>query len=163
MNLFVLAGGLLLLAAMVRLMNASRPFDRFPVPDPVVVTSRFGPRTLNGVAGFHAGLDLRAAIGTPLVSIGAGVVRTVSRGSRAGLFVEIDGTGPWATFRWSYMHLSEAFVGVGQLVELGDVVAASGDSGSPGQPHLHLELHLQAGGPAFDPLTVLPLGLHTFK
>jgi murein DD-endopeptidase MepM/ murein hydrolase activator NlpD len=61
-----------------------------------------------------------------------------------------------AGFESLYLHLSEVEpdVVVGAMVEGGQVIAKSGNTGRSTGPHLHYELHLD--GTALDPLALLP-------
>jgi murein DD-endopeptidase MepM/ murein hydrolase activator NlpD len=43
--------------------------------------------------------------------------------------------------RAGFAHLSETVAQVGARVATGDVIAYTGDSGAPGQPHLHFTLN----------------------
>ena len=69
--------------------------------------------------------------------------------------VDMERTSSWkrtvaSRFRWG--HLSETWVGVGQHVEVGDEIGATGNTGSSTGPHLHLRIH---SGGAVDPMSFL--------
>ncbi|MGP1256148.1 MAG: M23 family metallopeptidase [Kiloniellales bacterium] len=109
-----------------------------PLPD---ISSGYGPR--NG--GWHAGIDLPAPIGTPVLAVGAGIVARASghptfgrvilqrlgSGSRSGL-------GIYAV----YAHLETFAVQRGQLVAPGTVIGTVGNSGRSSGPHLHFSILL---------------------
>jgi murein DD-endopeptidase MepM/ murein hydrolase activator NlpD len=108
---------------------------------PLVVTSRFGPRgaitTPDGRVlppGFHSGIDLRAAVGTPLFSPVDGVVLAVESGSAGRILRIEDADGG----RVSLVHLDRIDVARGERVSAGQLVGATGNSGGVA-PHLHLE------------------------
>src|SRR5437588_1472315 len=109
--------------------------------------SRFGPRG----AGFHAGVDILAASGTPVAAAASG--RVTWAGYRVGgwgLLVTIahrDGV------RTMYAHLSRVDVRVGQRVRTGAHVGLVGATGDATGPHLHFEVRLR--GAAVDPLPTL--------
>lgn len=87
----------------------------------------------------HRGLDLRASIGTTVIAAAAGTVLHVRGpdGNGGGKRIAIShGNG----FQTNYMHLSQFLVKAGQKVKAFQPIAKSGDSGSPGQPHLHYEV-----------------------
>lgn len=136
-------------------MLARKPFKLHPVDAPV--SSRFGTRTdpVDGTPGtFHNGIDYAAPIGTPARSIGSGRVVAVSEDSRSGRFVIVEGQGPWAAWSWSYSHLSQSYVRVGDNVAEGEHIADTGDTGRVTGPHLHFVV--KRGGALVDPSTVLP-------
>jgi murein DD-endopeptidase MepM/ murein hydrolase activator NlpD len=54
-----------------------------------------------------------------------------------------------------YMHLSKIGVTEGQMVEKGDVIATSGDTGYAGNPHLHLTVRIWEI--AIDPMKFLEI------
>lgn len=117
---------------------AQVPGASAPVALPGAVTSAFGWRSdpFTGRAQFHAGTDIRMAYGQGVQAVAGGKVTSVSERSGYGLTVVIDhGNG----LETRYAHLSGATVREGEMVEAGQVVAQSGNSGRSTGPHLHLE------------------------
>jgi murein DD-endopeptidase MepM/ murein hydrolase activator NlpD len=111
-----------------------------------MVTSPFGPRWL----GFHAGVDIGAPKGTPVIAAHRGRVTWAGwRGGGWGRLVVVAGDG----IRILYAHLSRVEVTVGQALTVGDELGLVGRSGEATGPHLHFEVRL--GGAAVDPLPVL--------
>lgn len=105
---------------------------------PGKVTSPFGWRAdpFTGRPQFHAGTDVRMAYGQGVQAVAGGRVTSVGDRSGYGLTVVIDhGNG----LETRYAHLSGASVREGDMVEAGQVVAQSGNSGRSTAPHLHLE------------------------
>ena len=103
-------------------------------------TSGFGLRVspLSGVAGeFHWGQDFAAACGTRVYAADAGVVRAVGwHPWGGGNRVEIDhGNGLITT----YNHLEGIAVKKGDSVQVGEVIAKVGTTGSSTGCHLHFE------------------------
>ncbi len=95
----------------------------------------------------HAGDDFAAPVGTPAHAMSTGTVIFAGQQSGYGTKLEIrywDGTVSW------YGHMSEIDVEVGDTVEPGEVVGATGNTGRSTGPHLHLEIHPD-GGSAIDP------------
>ncbi len=100
------------------------------------LTSRFGARVspFTGRRQMHAGLDIAAASGTPIVAPARG--RAIFAGNKGplGRALVIDhGFGVKTT----YGHTSAIFVKAGQTVERGQKIAAIGNSGRSTGPHLH--------------------------
>ena len=98
--------------------------------------AHFGvPAALGG--SIHTGLDLRAAIGTPVLAPAPGVLRRRWFGSGTGTNVELQHDG----FTTRYRHLSGVLLPVGSPVALGQAFAKSGASGTlVTGPHLHFEV-----------------------
>ena len=115
---------------------------QLPLND-AVRTSDFGWRW----GRLHAGDDFAVPIGTDLVSMSSGTVTFAGEESGYGVLVKIrywDGTTSY------YAHMSGISVADGDIVEPGDVVGQSGNSGHSTGPHLHLEIHPDDGA-AVDP------------
>lgn len=96
-------------------------------------------RILGGVPGRpHAGLDIAAPGGTPVLSPADGVVRMANdRMSLEGNLVMIDhGFGLTSSF----LHLSRNDVVVGERVKRGQQIGAIGTTGRSTGPHLHWAL-----------------------
>jgi len=102
----------------------------------------------------HTGLDMKMAIGTPIVAAASGRVMLSEMVAIRGGFVLID--HGWGIYT-GYAHLSERYVVPGQWVKQGDVLGLSGLNGRSSGAHLHWEV--MAGGVWVDPLTFLDLGL----
>lgn len=109
-----------------------------------VRTSGFGWRW----GRMHEGEDFAAPTGTDLVAMSSGTVTFAGRESGYGSLVKIrywDGTTSY------FAHMSSISVEDGEVVEPGEVVGQSGNSGHSTGPHLHLEIHPDDGD-AVDPL-----------
>jgi len=106
-----------------------------------VVRSSFGRRSdpFSGESAVHAGVDLSAAVGTPVKVTADGVVEIVTTSGRYGRLVVVDHGGGLQTF---YGHLSHFLVVPGQEVRRGEVVALSGATGRVTGPHLHYEIRI---------------------
>ncbi len=103
---------------------------------------------------WHSGIDLAAPYGTPLKSIGDGVVaRTAYEFFGKGHAVEIDhGDGLIS----EYGHLSKIEVKPGDTVAKDTIIGRIGSTGFSTGPHLHLEISDR--GKTVDPLKLLPKG-----
>ncbi len=126
------------IATMTERRDWRLPFVR---PVPGIVTSEYGRRRiLNGRAGNpHAGIDFRAASGTPVMAAAAGRVVLAGDHYFAGKSVYVDSGGGMITM---YFHMSSLAVKKGDLVAAGQVVGASGSTGRSTGPHLHFGLAL---------------------
>jgi len=101
---------------------------------------------------FHAGLDIGAPVGAPVVAIAAGTVTFAGEIADGAVVVEIE-HAPGVTS--AYAHLEpELSVRTGQPVTAGQIVGSVGLTGVTTGPHLHLAVF--AGGEFVDPLSVLP-------
>jgi murein DD-endopeptidase MepM/ murein hydrolase activator NlpD len=121
-------------------------------PGSGAVTSSFGTRhdPLEGDTRMHAGVDLRAATGTPAHAAQAGtVIRAENAGGYGNLVVVDHGNGVQSR----YGHLSHIDVQPGQRVEAGDAVGEVGATGHATGPHLHFEV--RQNGRAIDPQQAL--------
>ena len=127
------------------------PCDVRPVPGGI--TSPFGPRIdpITGNPGFHTGVDLQAAYGTPILACRSGTVVIASPQGGYGNAVVIDHAGGMATL---YAHQSRMAVVPGQVVNAGDVIGYVGATGYATGPHLHFEVRLD-GNPV-NPVSFLP-------
>ncbi len=97
----------------------------------------------------HNGVDYGAPTGTPVRSVGDGVVESAGRQEGYGNMVQLQhGAGKTTV----YAHLSRIDVRKGQRVEQGQRIGAVGSTGWATGPHLHFEF--KTGGQFQDPLKV---------
>ena len=117
------------------------------------LTSLFGPRIhpVYGTRDFHSGIDMAVPEGTPVHAAAPGAVVWAGTRGAYGLLVVIDHGDGYSTY---YAHLSRILVEVGQFVEVGQVIALSGNTGLSIGPHLHFEV-IRLGEP-ISPLPLLP-------
>jgi murein DD-endopeptidase MepM/ murein hydrolase activator NlpD len=111
-----------------------------PVAIPALITSPFGWRVhpISGVARLHAGTDIGAPMGTPVLAAATGKVMLADHMGGYGLVVALEHQqGMRQTL---YAHLSELFVKPGELVQQGAVIGRVGSTGASTGPHLHFEL-----------------------
>jgi murein DD-endopeptidase MepM/ murein hydrolase activator NlpD len=103
------------------------------------LTSGFGERfhPILGYRRFHAGLDLAATAGTPIVAAADG--RVIGAGWRGGYGqqVQIAHAGGIDTL---YGHMSRIAAHAGELVRKGQVIGYVGSTGLSTGPHLHFEV-----------------------
>jgi hypothetical protein len=133
------------------------PLSATTTPDET--NTSFGPRVNKRAWDFHDGIDLPAAIGTPVVAMRAG---TVHRGGPSGthgfssrhVILKVDDPSDGDMFL-VYLHLSaiDPAVSQGVAVTQGQVLGAVGDDNAQ-YPHLHFEFRK---GKAFEKFSVHPL------
>jgi murein DD-endopeptidase MepM/ murein hydrolase activator NlpD len=99
----------------------------------------------------HLGVDYAAAVGTPIHTIGDGVVIRIYRTKEGGKQIKIKHNGTYTT---GYLHLSAYAKGIrtGVKVKQGDVIAYVGKTGLVTGPHLDFRFY--KNGKAIDPLKV---------
>lgn len=98
----------------------------------------------------HNGVDFAAPAGTPIFSIGQGVVTKVGSDARSGNFVIIDHGGGRTS---SYSHLAGFNVKEGEEVTPDTKLGNVGMTGHTTGPHLHLVV--KDGGNAINPAKVI--------
>ncbi|MBU0529994.1 M23 family metallopeptidase [bacterium] len=99
----------------------------------------------------HLGVDYVASVGTPVHSVGDGVVVKAGNNGQSGRMVQIKHNGTYSTI---YMHLSKYGSGirVGAHVNQGQIIGYVGSSGLSTGPHLDFRFY--KNGQAVDPLKV---------
>lgn len=102
----------------------------------------------------HAGVDIFAPRGTPVVAVADGLITTVKNGGLGGKVV-------WQrdderSTLYYYAHLDQQLVRRGQYVRAGDTIATVGNTGNArrSSPHLHFGVYRSAAV-AIDPLPYL--------
>ena len=136
--------------------NAGRPAPApatagMMMPAQGPITSYFGYRyhPILHFTRFHAGVDIGAGWGSPIVAAGDGRVIGAGWGGGFGREVEIAHTGGLTSI---YGHMSEIVAQPGSYVRAGQLIGYVGSSGLSTGPHLHFEVR-QAGQPV-NPLAV---------
>ncbi|MBK8225931.1 MAG: peptidoglycan DD-metalloendopeptidase family protein [Flavobacteriales bacterium] len=81
----------------------------------------------------HLGTDYAAPYGTPILSVGDGVVEQAGRTGGNGNFVKIRHNGVYST---QYLHMRKILVKQGQRVQQGDVIGEVGSTGLATGPHV---------------------------
>lgn len=140
-----------------------------PVANPRIRRNRasnlFGQVRHNpdGSRRWHHGFDIKAPIGTPIMSVCAGTVRGVGNNGGYGLCVLIEHKVKGKSYFSFFAHLSSAQVKSGQNVNKGTIIGRSGTSGNAAgmrgeDEHVHVEYRTSAHGgarSAKDPNAIL--------
>lgn len=124
-----------------------------------VLTSPYGTRRnpFTKALDFHAGLDLAAAVGTPIHAPADGVVAFAGRFPlksdvrwwRYGNLVVMRHGDLFVTI---FGHCDEVRVRTGQRVRQGEVLATVGNTGWSTSPHLHYEVRRVGEGGSGQPI-----------
>ncbi len=115
-------------------------------------------RTCNNILGdrFHAGIDLKADIGTNIYSVSNGSVYASSVSSTFGNYVIIRS----GNLFYLYAHLKSK-PNISGTISKGQLIGLSGDSGTAkGEPHLHLEVRKKTGNESYNDMTALNIELY---
>ena len=115
------------------------------------ITSYFGYRyhPILHFTRFHAGVDIGAPWGSPIVAAGDGRVVGAGWGGGYGREVEIaHGDGLVSL----YGHMSQIIAQPGSFVRRGELIGYVGSSGLSTGPHLHFEV--RQGGTPVNPLAI---------
>jgi murein DD-endopeptidase MepM/ murein hydrolase activator NlpD len=124
---------------------------RRPVSGPT--TSRFGNRLdpYYHVWQLHAGMDIAAPAGTPIVAAATGRVTQAGWAGGYGRYTCIEhGQFNGQRLTTCYAHQQAILVEPGQQVSVGQVIGRVGSTGASTGPHLHFEVRL--GGRPVDPM-----------
>lgn len=104
------------------------------------ITSRFAERDIAEHAGGHSGVDIGAAIGTPVRAPAAGrVLEATPSASVFGTYVTMRHAAGFVSL---FAHLSRLDVAPGQRLRAGDTIGLVGMTGLTTGPHLHWGLAL---------------------
>jgi murein DD-endopeptidase MepM/ murein hydrolase activator NlpD len=111
------------------------------------IISPFGRRH----SGWHAGMDIKAEMGTPILAAAPGVVISSGQERAYGRIIRIEHENGYVTI---YAHNLENLVEVGDRVSSGTIIGTVGQSGKASAPHLHFEVRYE--GIVYNPQYVLP-------
>ena len=120
-------------------VRASAAPNLWPVEG--MITGSFGERIdpFNGEGAFHSGVDISAAVGSPVIAPADGVVTFADFLGGYGRAIMIDHGHGIST---RYGHLASLAVAPGQYIHRGDTIGYVGLSGRSTGPHLHYEVRI---------------------
>jgi len=112
------------------------------------ITSNYGYRVhpIRGSVIFHSGIDIAAMYGAPICVTASGIVIFSGWYGGYGNAVIVDHGNGYSSL---YAHCSTIFVGKGQSVNQGNIIASIGSTGMSTGPHLHFEI--RQNGVPIDP------------
>ena len=84
----------------------------------------------------HMGMDFGGKRGTPIFAVESGRINRTKKQSNGALQIVLDGK---SGSKYYYGHMDKVLIKSGQRVKRGQVIGRMGDTGSPGQVHLHFE------------------------
>jgi len=120
----------------------TKAYRRYPVNGHPRISSRFNPRRLHPITkrvSPHNGTDFAVPVGTNVYATGDGVVIRAGYHPAAGNYIVIKHGRKYTT---RFLHLSKILVRKGQRVEMGKLIAKSGNTGRSTGAHLHYEFHV---------------------
>ncbi len=132
--------------------SASSGIFNMPVRNPRV-TSPFSYGRYHPVLHVyrpHFGTDFGVKRGTPIMSIGNGIVTYTGWLGGYGKAIKVQYGGGYMSI---YGHLSGFKASIGDSVSSGDVIGYSGNTGTSTGPHLHLGIYLNNS--PVDPFSVI--------
>jgi len=102
------------------------------------ISSRYNPRRFHPIARVfraHRGTDLAAPTGTPIRSVGDGVVQEARYNGNNGNYVKLRHNSTYTT---QYLHMSKIATGIhpGVRVRQGEIIGYVGSTGLATGPHL---------------------------
>jgi murein DD-endopeptidase MepM/ murein hydrolase activator NlpD len=110
-----------------------------PIKNKLTISSNFGVRShpIFGTKKMHNGIDIPIAY-QQVYSVLDGVVTESGFDSKGGgNYIKIN---HFNKFETAYLHLSQIYYKVGEIVKAGFVIAKSGNSGNSTGPHLHFSV-----------------------
>jgi murein DD-endopeptidase MepM/ murein hydrolase activator NlpD len=116
------------------------------------ITSRFSNKRLHPLLKRyrkHLGIDYAAPAGTPIMTVGDGIILKTGYNKSKGKYVKVSHNG---LYRSEYLHMSGFAKGIrpGVQVMQGDIIGYVGSTGLATGPHVEFRLH--KNGYAVNPL-----------
>jgi murein hydrolase activator len=137
----------------IKRFSALKGLLNMPVKGKII--SLFGPHRNKkfNVINFQSGIEIKADRGEPIRAVYKGRILYARWFKGYGNMIIIDHGNNYYTI---YAHAQEIFASKGDTVEMGEVVATVGDSGSMIGPSLHFEVRYH--GKPVDPLKWIKKG-----
>ena len=134
-------------------LTLSWPMRRFSITQAFGATTVALEPPLGPYRHFHTGIDMSAALGTPVSAAADGIVVAVGHTATGyGNYVVI---AHGATIETLYGHLLATRVSYGDMVKRGQLIGLEGSTGFSTGPHVHFELRVS--NQVTDPMPYLPI------
>lgn len=137
--------------------TSSSPLLATTITKPAFFTPLTQFRISQRFSFWHQGIDMTASLGTPVYSVGDGVVEYADYGF-FGYGNHVIISHPHGN-KSLYGHLSLIGTAVGKEVKQGEEIGKVGSTGWSTGNHLHLEIYHE--GSAINPLEVLPVNVES--
>lgn len=128
----------------------------YPLPAIASVLRQYGWQAEPGATNieFHSGVDLNTVVGTSVLSVGDGIVAFAGEQGSYGKLVVINHA---QGLQSRYAQLETINVTQGDMVQSGQTIGTSGNTGNVYAPHLHFEIRENSnlGWVAQDPALYL--------
>lgn len=128
--------------------------DKWLNPVEGIITSSFGER-VNPILGsdeFHTGLDIAVPVGTEVMAVRGGAIKTIGHSDTYGNYVKYVTENGYEVF---YAHLDRCLLSEGDSFNQGDIIALSGNTGLSTGAHLHYGISIK--GELIDPMDYVEL------
>lgn len=117
----------------------------YPLPEnQTAITSRFGPRNIAvaGASKNHLAVDIGCPSGTPVYAMADGVVTVATNSGGRGNTITISHglNSEGLEVQTEYLHMSTLSVSVGDVVNMGQQIGTSGNTGVGSGPHLDFRI-----------------------
>ncbi|MBI4780592.1 MAG: M23 family metallopeptidase [Oscillatoriophycideae cyanobacterium NC_groundwater_1537_Pr4_S-0.65um_50_18] len=136
--------------------TVANALSRYPLPATAAISRNYGWQLdASSQVVFNSGVDLEAAAGTQVLTVGAGIVAFAGEQEGYGKMIVINHSQGLQT---RYAQLGEIAVQVGQQVQLGDRIATVGAGSGSTSAVLHFEVRSNSnlGWVAQDPGNYIP-------
>ena len=97
----------------------------------------------------HMAVDYGAALGAPVVAPIAGKVTRIQRTPETGYGLAVFLKDPKTGLEWTFAHLGNIAVKIGQVLKPGEQLGTVGSTGTSSGPHLHLEIGTAGAQPFY--------------
>ncbi len=128
----------------LELQESSYTFAPALTASDLVITSEWGYRAYDGGSGYHYGIDISVGGGHNVYAVADGIVEEATFHKDAGYYVRIKHfgmtNGNGECYQTRYLHLQSYSVSKGDVVEQGQIIGKSGNTGIAGTYHLHFEV-----------------------